>query len=199
MNHLRTLILALCVLASTSTLHAQAVPWTVDKNHSTIGFSARHLGLAKVRGEFTNYDATIEADKQSGKITAVEATAQAASVDTGNEKRDAHLRSEDFFAATEHPVLKLKTKSIRFKGNDFTAVVDLTLRGTTHQVTFKGSLLGVRKVDFGDGMRNRAAYEASATIDRKKFGLKFGAVAEGVSVVSDEVVITLELEISTKA
>jgi len=195
----RSLFFALPFLLIATMTQAQSTTWQIDKVHSRIGFTVRHLGLSKVRGEFTDYDATIVADAKTGKITSVDATAKAESVDTGNEKRDKHLRSDDFFSASKHPELRLKTKSVKFEGNDFTAKVDLTLRGVTKQVTLTGSLLGVRKVDFGDGPRNRAAYEAEATINRKDFGLAFNALAEGVSVVSDKVELNLELEIFTAA
>lgn len=177
---------------------AQPVQWSVDSSHSRVGFVARHLAFAKVRGKFGKFSARITADRATGRITALSATAKAQSVDTDNSKRDEHLRSDDFFAAKAHPELKLVLKSITWDGNDFKAKVALSIRGNTRDVDFKGSLLGVRDVNFGKGPHRRMAYEASATIDRKAFGLKFNGAAEGLSIVGDQIKIELELEASTK-
>ncbi|MGB0679429.1 MAG: YceI family protein [Polyangiales bacterium] len=184
------------VAASAAPTAVAAQDWQLDKSHSTIGFTVRHLGFAKVNGRFKRFDAQVQADSKTGKITALSATAQAASVDTDNAKRDKHLRSDDFFAAKKHPMMKLKLKSIKWQGNAFTAKVALTLRGVTKTVTFKGELLGKHKVNFGSGDQLRVGYEAEASINRKDFGLKFGKVAEGVSVVSDTVKIKLDAEFS---
>ena len=178
------------------TVHAQPTPWTLDKNHSHIGFTARHLGFAKVRGEFKKFDTTVTADKKTAKITALEATVDANSVSTDNEKRDNHLRGDDFFAASKYGTIKLLLKSISWNGNAFTAVVALTIRNTTKDVVFKGELLGVQTVNFGQGAHRRAAYEATATINRKNFGLSFNGLAEGTALVSDDVEINLEAEFS---
>ena len=193
MTYRAGLLLTALVLSAT-TAQAQQVAWSVDQNHSHIGFSARHLGFAKVRGEFKKFDAKVTADAKTGKISALEATVDANSVDTDNEKRDNHLRGDDFFAASQHGQLKLVLKSIAWKGSEFTATVALTIRGTTKDVVFKGELLGVQTVNFGNGAHARAAYEAKAKINRKDFGLKFAGLAEGISIVSDDVEITLEAE-----
>lgn len=180
-------------LAAPSAL-AQTVQWQVDPNHSEVGFVARHLAFAKVRGQFRSFAATIQADAKTGKLSAVEATVEAGSVDTDNDKRDEHLRSDDFFASKKFPKLTLKTKSIRWQGDSFKAVVALSIRGVTKDVTFEGELLGVRTVNFGQGAHQRAAYEARAKIKRQDFGLNFSGVAEGLAIVGDEVQIELQIE-----
>jgi len=191
----RLVLAPLLALLLTASAQAQEASWTLDTNHAHVGFTARHLAFAKVRGEFKEFSAPVlKADSKTGKLTALEAEAVAASVDTGNEKRDNHLRSDDFFAADEHKKLKLKLKSIKWKGPRFTAKVALTIRGITKDVDFKGELLGVRTVNFGAGAQTRAAYEASATISRQDFGLKFNGLAEGISIVGDEVELNLEME-----
>jgi polyisoprenoid-binding protein YceI len=188
--------LPLLLALSAGSAHAQAVAWKLDPNHTHVGFTARHLGFAKVRGEFKTFSATIEADSKTGKITKLEASADAKSVDTGVQKRDDHLRSDDFFAAATHPKLQLVLKSIKWKGKSFTATVALTIRDVTKDVKLEGELLGVQSVNFGNGAHLRAAYEASAKIDRKAFGLKFAGLAEGIAIVSDEIQIELQLEMS---
>lgn len=171
---------------------AQPAVWNFDKNHSSVGFVARHLGFAKVRGEFREFDSKAKADPGTGKLTALEATARTKSVDTGNGKRDEHLRSDDFFNAEKHPELKLVLRSIQWSGDDFKAIVALTVRDVTKDVTFTGRQLGFQTVNFGQGPQQRTAYEASAKVNRKDFGLKFNGLAEGVAVVADDVVIELE-------
>jgi polyisoprenoid-binding protein YceI len=195
MNRHALTVSAVLLLAAGA--EAQPVAWNLDAAHSHVGFTARHLGFAKVRGEFGSVSAKITADAKTGKITALEATAEAKSVDTGVQKRDDDLRSDHFFNAEQYPTLKLVLKSIKWSGKKFTAVVALTIRDVTKDVTFKGELLGVQTVNFGRGAHQRAGYEASATINRKDFGLKFAGVAEGIAIVGDEVELQLEVEMTT--
>jgi polyisoprenoid-binding protein YceI len=192
-------LFALPLLLLVSQVQAQAVDWQLDPAHSHVGFYARHLGFSKVEGQFHKYAAQlIKADAKTGKITALEATAETASVDSDNEKRDADLRSDHFFNAEKFPQLKFKLKSVKWNGNEFTAKVDLTMRDVTKEVVFTGELLGIHEVDFGRGKHLRAAYEATAKVNRKDFGLNFNGVAEGLSIVADEVQINLSLEMSYK-
>ncbi|MFI5306665.1 MAG: YceI family protein [Polyangiales bacterium] len=195
MTKLAMITFALLFLSAAA--HAQSAAWNVDPNHSHIGFTARHLGFAKVRGEFKKFSATVDADSKTGKITKLEAEAETKSVDTGVEKRDNHLRSDDFFAADKFPTLKLALKSIKWKGNAFSAVVALTIRGTTKDVKLEGELEGFQRVTLGGTPQLRAAYEAHGKINRKDFGLNFSGLAEGISIVSDDVELDLEVEIST--
>lgn len=172
---------------------AEPIAWNFDKGHSEIGFTARHLGFAKIRGRFNTFTVTsVKADPATGKLTALEAEADAASIDTGVERRDNHLRSDDFFNAEKHPKLKLKLKSIQWKGDAFDAIATLTIRDNTRDVPLTGELLGFETVNFGRGPQLRAAYEATGKINRKEFGLKFSGLAEGTAVVADEVVLDLQ-------
>lgn len=198
MTTTKTLTASLLLLLLGSTAHAQPAAWNVDPNHTEVGFTARHLGFAKVSGEFTAFAATVEADAKTGKITKLEAEADAKSVDTGVQRRDDHLRSDDFFAADKFPKLKLSLKSIKWKGNTFTATVALTIRDVTKDVKLEGELLGVQTVNFGKGPHQRAAYEAEGKINRKDFGLKFAGLAEGISIVGDEIELELRLEMSSQ-
>jgi polyisoprenoid-binding protein YceI len=171
------------------------VDWVLDAGHSRIAFVTKHLGFSKVEGQFKKFSATIKADSKTGKISALEATVDTASVDTGIEKRDAHLRADDFFNSAQYPQMKIVLKQINWAGNKFTAKADLTIRDVTKTVTFKGELLGSSTVNFGQGPTQRAGYEASTKINRKEFGLKYAAVTEGLSIVGDEVEIKLQAEI----
>ncbi len=186
-------LLALSLFATGA--QAQASAWNLDPAHSHIGFTARHLAFAKVHGEFTKFSAKLEADSKTGKLTKLEAEAEAKSIDTGVEKRDNDLRSDNFLAADKFPTLKLVLKSIKWKGNAFTATVALTIHGTTKNVKFEGELEGMHTVDFGHGPQRRAGYEAHAKINRKDFGLTFSGLIEGIAIVSDQVELNLEAEI----
>lgn len=182
-----------------SSLHADradVVPWMIDPAHSHIGFVARHLGFSKTRGVFAKFSASVLADPETAKLSSVEAIVETASVDTGIDRRDRHLRSDDFLNAEKFPQLKLVTKRIKWRGRRFTADVELTIRDVSKPVTFKGELLGLHKVDFGQGEQLRAGYEATATIDRKDFGLSWNMVTEGLAVVADAVQIELAAELS---
>ena len=192
----RPLLIAGLLLFAASA-HAQPVPWTLDPAHSHVGFTARHLGFSKVRGEFKKFAAPVlEADAKTGKITKLEAEAEAASVNTDSERRDADLRSDNFFAADKFPKVKLVLKSVKWAGKKLNAVVTLTIRDVTKDVKMTGALLGMQTVNFGHGPQLRAGYEASGKINRKEFGLKFSGLAEGVSIVGDEVDLDLEIEMS---
>jgi polyisoprenoid-binding protein YceI len=193
----RSLLLAAAMLLFAAGAHAQPTPWTLDPVHSRIGFTARHLGFAKVKGEFKKFSAPVlEADAKTGKITKLEAEVDTTSITTGVEKRDAHLRADDFFAADKFPKAKLVLKSVKWAGKKLNAVVSLTVRDVTKDVKLTGELLGMTTVNFGQGPQLRAGYEATGKINRKEFGLKFGGLAEGVSVVGDDVELNLELEMS---
>ncbi|MCH8066594.1 MAG: YceI family protein, partial [Chloroflexi bacterium] len=168
----KALFITAASLLWTTSIQAQDVDWKLDKNHSRVGFVARHLAFAKVRGQFQKFTAKVRADVKTGKLSSFQATLEASSIDTDNARRDKHLRSDDFFAADKHPTITIKSKSFKWKGNKFTATVALTIRGITRDVKFEGELLGMRMVNFGRGAHPRAAFEARATIDRTKFGLK---------------------------
>ena len=196
----RSLTLATLLLLITAGASAQPVDLTLDPAHSQIAFTARHLGFSKVRGEFKKFTVTkATADAKTGKLTALEAEADTASIDTGVTKRDDHLRSDDFFNATQFPKLKLVLKKITWAGKKFTATAALTLRDVTKDVKMTGELLGVTTVNFGQGPQRRVGYEANGKINRKDFGLKFAGAVEGVSIVADDVEVHMQAELSAPA
>lgn len=195
-KHISLSVLSLALLFfALNTQAEEPAGWKTDTAHSSVGFTVRHLGISKVNGTFKSFKSNIQADPATGKITQVEGTVEIASIDTGIEARDNHLKAEDFFDAAKFPTATLKTKSITFKGDNLTGVAELTLKGVTKKVTFTGEYLGSTVADFGHGKNRRAGYSVSTTINRRDFGLSFNKLVEGVSVVSDKVTITLEMEI----
>jgi polyisoprenoid-binding protein YceI len=170
-----------------------ALGWTVDKAHSRVGFSIKHLGINTVEGIFKTYSSTVIADENTGKISSVTAEVSVDSIDTGIDARDKHLKAPDLFNVAKYPKIILKTTRIKWNGNSFTGAADLTIKGITHPVKFKGKLNGVKNLTMNGKTTKRAGYSVTASINREKFGLTFGAVSEGLSMVGEEVKISLNI------
>lgn len=166
--------------------------WTIDLDHSHVGFAVRHLAIATVRGRFRLFAGHIETD-DAGTPLRLEATADAASIDTGVERRDAHLRSGDFLDAGAHPVLALASAHI-VAGDAGAARVDatLTMRGVTHPVSLALRWHGPLAGTAGEP---RLVGEATATIRRSQWGLTWNrAIEAGGMAVSDEVSLHFEVQ-----
>ena len=171
----------------------EVVTWNVDKSHSSIGFKVRHLGITNVNGEFHDYDVSLKFDPADLSTLETTATIQIASIDTDNERRDNHLRSDDFFAAEEHPTMTFVSKEVRnVDGNEFELVGDLTIRGVTKEVVLDAELVGTAMMR-GNAV---AALEAETTINRFDYGLHWDRVTEaGGLIAGEDVRIILELEV----
>lgn len=178
---------------STTTLATGVQPHIVDASHSQVNFIVRHMGFSKVRGRFESFEATVHMEPGDLSTLEAEAVIQVASVTTQDEKRDAHLRSGDFFLVDEHPTLTFRSTGVRdIRGNAFTLAGDLTMRGVTRQVELEGEFLGEGTDPWGG---TRVAFEAGTTINRKDFGLNWNAVLEtGGFLVSEDVRIVLEIQ-----
>lgn len=156
--------------------------WNLDGSHSEVGFTVRHAGISKVRGQFKTVTSTIEFVNNVGNVTA---TADAASFTTGDENRDAHVKGEDFLDVEKFPTLD-------FSGvyENGTLRGDLTIHGVTKEVEFDVDNAGTAVDPFG---LERAGFEATTTISRKDFGLTWNAALEaGGVLVSDKVVISVD-------
>src|SRR6476646_5681240 len=136
--------------------------WTVDPTHSTVGFTARHLMITKVRGHFTDFDGVVTVAEES-LASSVVANVRLASIDTGNADRDGHLRSADFFDTEQNNEMSLRSTEIRADGDDYVLVGDLTIAGRTHPVEFSLEFDGVTADPFG---HTKAGFEASTEINR---------------------------------
>lgn len=187
-------VAALAILASTAV--AEPVPFKIDKSHSVVGFDVRHF-FTKVPGRFNDYEGTLLIDEKNLAASSVNVTIQGASIDTKHEKRDAHLRSGDFFDVEKHPTLTFKsTKVVPGEGSAFTIEGDLTIRGVTKPVALEVENLGVAAfASEGRPMGTRAGFEAKTKVDRKDFGIVWNrALDQGGAMLSDEVWITLQIE-----
>jgi polyisoprenoid-binding protein YceI len=170
--------------------------WAIDPVHSEIGFSVRHMMVSKVRGRFTTFSGEIVtgADPLDSSVTAEIALD---SIVTGQEQRDAHIRSADFFDVENHPTMTYRSTGVRHDGDGYVVDGQLTLRGVTRDVPLALELNGFGPDPYGG---TRAGFTATAEISRSDFGVSYNAAIEGGGVVvGDKVTIQLEIEAVLKA
>ena len=161
--------------------------WKMDTAHSEVKFKVKHLVISTISGNFNKFNGTVESDKEDLTDATIAFEADINSIDTKNDQRDGHLKSPDFFDAAHYPTLTFKSKTFTKKtGNEYALTGDLTVRGTTKEVTFPVVYNGTVK-GFG-GNFDVAAFEINGKINRQEFGLKWNALTEtGGIVVSDDV------------
>ena len=171
--------------------------WNIDTNHSEITFKVKHLVISTVTGKFKNFEGSVESDKDDFSDAKASFSAEINSIETGNEQRDGHLKSADFFDAGTHPTLTFKSTSMAPQGNnEFLVKGDLTIRGTTKPITLQADFGGIQQDFSGNTV---AGFELNGKINRKEFGLHWNGVTEaGGVVVSDEVRIHINVELIRK-
>jgi polyisoprenoid-binding protein YceI len=184
---------ALVALACLAAWPAHAEQWKIDSVHSTVGFSIRHMMVSNVKGSFTQFAGTIGYDPQAPQAASVEVTIQTTSVNTGNEKRDGHLRNEDFFDAPKFPTITFKSTKVTPSG-DSAATIEgtLTMHGESRPVTLQVEKLGIQKDPQG---KTRAGFSGKTKVARKDFGIIYNKALDGGGVVlGDDVNVELEIE-----
>jgi polyisoprenoid-binding protein YceI len=170
---------------------AGAITWTVDPTHSELTFRIRHF-VSKVRGTFSKWNGTITGDPKNWAGGSVDVTIDAASITTNNAMRDNDLRSANFFEAEKYPTLKFRSTKVEVKGDDVAITGDLTIRDVTKSVVLKGKYLGVTPEMQGGA---RVGFEASTTINRLDWGVKWNRIVEGGgTMLGDEVEIAIGIE-----
>jgi polyisoprenoid-binding protein YceI len=171
--------------------------WVVDPIHSNVKFTVTHLLVSEVDGNFTVYSGSIQSNGSAFDSAAVDFTVDASSINTGNERRDAHLKSADFFDVARFPSMTFQSISWKKVGErEYELTGDLTIHDVTKPVTFRVLSGGTMKDGYGNV---KAGFKASATINRFDYGLKWNAVTEmGGAVVAKEVAITLNLQFAQK-
>jgi polyisoprenoid-binding protein YceI len=163
--------------------------WNLDLAHSEIGFSVRHAGISKVRGQFTDADATLVVGP-SLDASSVNATISTASFDSKDSNRDAHVKGADFFDVEQFPHMSFRSTGARGTAEQFILVGDLTIKDTTLPVEFDVEFGGAAVDPFG---ATRAGFSASTVISRKQFGITWNAALEaGGVLVGDKVTITVD-------
>ena len=183
--------LLLIFLLASGTTFAQST-WVIDKPHSKISFNVIHMAITEVEGEFTDFDAKVTSTSDDFHNADVEFTAKVASIDTENDRRDNHLRSDDFFNAEKFPEIKFKGKLVK-EGNGYKLKGDFTMRDVTKPVTFDVTYGGT--VDTGRGVK--AGFKVTGKVNRKDYNLKWdNRLAGGELVVSDDVDIVCKIEMN---
>lgn len=168
--------------------------WKIDPSHSEITFKVKHLVISTVSGKFQEFEGEVEASADDFSDAKIKFSAQIDSITTGNEQRDGHLKSGDFFDAAGHPALTFQSTSLKKKaGSDYELTGDLTIRGTTRPVTMQVEFGGTQQDFYGNTV---AGFELTGKINRQEFGLTWSAVTEaGGVVVSDDVKLAVNVEL----
>lgn len=166
---------------------AAPVTWRIDTSHSELTFRIRHL-VSRVSGSFGQWSGTLVADPARLAGGSVQVDIQTASIDTNNERRDTHLRSDEFFDAPNHPVITFRSTRVTVSGRNLRIAGNLTMRGVTRPVVLTGRMVQVT----GAPGRRRMGFEATTTINRVDYGVTWNRAAEGGGVtLGDEVTINM--------
>jgi polyisoprenoid-binding protein YceI len=169
----------------------QAATWNIDPAHSEVGFSVRHMMVSKVRGRFTNFSGqfvTAEDPLQSSVTAEIDLT----SIHTGQEQRDQHIQSADFFEVETYPTMTYKSTGIRVEDGEYILDGDLTLKGVTKNVPLRLELQGFGEDAYGG---YRAGFTATGELNRRDFNVNFNApMQNGGVVVADKIQLHLEIE-----
>lgn len=170
-----------------------AVTWQLDKSHSGVKFSVDHLVISETEGSFKIFDGSLTSPGEDFEGSQVSFSVDVNSINTDDEKRDQHLKSDDFFNAAQYPVMKFKSTSFtKVKDNAYVLEGDLTIRDITKKVRFAVIYGGTIQDPWGN---TKAGFKASGKISRKDFGLKWNTVTEaGGAVVGDEVRMQVNVE-----
>ena len=193
------------IIASISTIVALALPafafastWTIDPEHSNVGFKVKHLMVSNVKGSFDKHTGVVEINDKDITKSKVEVSIDTNSINTNVQKRDEHLRSADFFDAAKYPAMTFVSKKVAKAGKDRLKITgDLTLHGVTKQVVLDVEPLSKESKDPWGNIRRGTT--ATTKIDRKDFGLTWNKGLEtGGVLVGDEIIITLEIEMIRK-
>jgi len=166
--------------------------WTIDPVHSRLGFSVRHMMIAKVRGSFTDFSGEITiADDPLQSTVAVDV--QLESIDTANDDRDNHLRTNDFFDVANHPTMTFRSTRVEADGDDYIVHGDLTIRGVTNPVALEVEFDGTSKDPWGG---TRAGFSAETEINRKDWGMEWNTPLEaGGVMLGDKVKIEIDVQL----
>ncbi len=193
---IKTLSLALAMAVAPLALPAKVSTWTLDQSHSEIGFEVTHLGIAKVRGRFTEGNATIKLDAKDITKSKVQITIPVKSVSTGNAKRDGHLLDGDFFEAAKHPNIEFKSTKISKTSDGYLLEGKLSIRGVTKDVALKAQLGEPLATDWGF---NKRAFSLRGSINRFDYGVAWSKKTKAESLVVGETVeLVIDGEIDEK-
>jgi polyisoprenoid-binding protein YceI len=185
-----------CMISTTPTLASNDTAqstWRIDPDHTQVWFSVRHMMFATVKGQFPGVSGELRLDESDPTKASIEVTIDAATIDTRSKQRDEHLRSADFFDVENHPHLTFVGRRVEpVGGSKYRVTGDLQIRGTTREVVLDAEETGRGKDPWG---QDKIGFTASASIDRKDFGLMWNQALEaGGVLVSDEVKISIDVQ-----
>ena len=167
--------------------------WNIDTAHSQVGFAVRHMMISTVRGKFAKLDADVELEPANLSQARVTARIDAASIDTGDEKRDGHLRSADFFDVEKYPTIEFKSTQVSQQGPNLTVQGLLKIRDQEHPITLQGEMVGPGKDPWGN---SKLGFSLSGEVDREQWGLTWNQALEaGGVLVAKKVKLELELQL----
>jgi polyisoprenoid-binding protein YceI len=191
-NHIASGVITLTApVTETGIPGYEAATWNIDPAHSEVGFSVRHMMVSKVRGRFTTFSGQLvtAADPTQSSVTA---EIDLASINTGQEQRDAHIKSADFFEVETYPTMTYKSTGVRVEDGEYVLDGDLTLKGVTKSVPLHLELNGFGPDPYGG---TRAGFTATGELNRGDFNVSFNApMANGGVVVGDKISLHLEIE-----
>ena len=188
-----TRIAALAVAIAPALAFGQAATWNIDASHTRTGFSVKHLVISDVKGEFAKTEGKAQIDEADLSKSSVEVTIDAASIDTRDAKRDAHLKSADFFDVAKFPTITFKSTKVEAgKDGALTVTGDLTMHGVTKPVTLEGSI--TKAITDPWGLTRRGA-SFTGKLDRKAWGITWGKMTDVGAVVGDEVKLDIQAEL----
>ncbi|MGA9527684.1 MAG: YceI family protein [Terriglobales bacterium] len=198
LNRQRNMLsVAAIVVVTTITAFAQTSTWSIDPNHSTAQFTVRHLGISNVTGNFTKVSGTVALDEKNIAQSQVNASIDVNSIDTRVEMRDKDLKSDHFFDVEKYPTIEFKSKRIVKNGDKVQMTGDLTIHGTTHEVTLD---VDGPTPEITDPWGNpRRGFSATTALNRKDFGLTYNNLLKsGEAAIGDNVKIQIDLEMVKK-
>ena len=187
-----TALAAIAVIAAFAATSTAADKFAVDRSHSSVGFTVKHMVVSKVKGFFNDYTVDIVYDDKDITKSSVEVSIKTASIDTREAKRDDHLRSPDFFDAAKFPDIIFKSKRIEKSGEGFVAVGDFSMRGVTKEIKLPFTFAGVVTDPYGN---TRLGLSAATKLNRQDYGVSWSKTLDnGGLVVSDDVEVSIEIE-----
>jgi polyisoprenoid-binding protein YceI len=191
---MKRVIAGLIAIVGISVIASAQSEWKLDKAHSSITFTVRHMVISEVSGNFKDFSVVLKSEKEDFSDASIESIIQVASISTDNDFRDKHLKSDDFFNAEKYPEIKFKsTQFEKLSDNKYKITGDLTIRDVTRKVTFDAVLNGTLKTNRG----MLSAWKASTTINRFDYNLKWNKTLEtGGLMVGQDVTVTLNLELN---
>ena len=171
--------------------------WLIDPAHSEVHFKIKHLVISTVTGSFKKFEGSVEAEKDDFSDAVVQFSADTASIDTNNEQRDGHLKSDDFFNAEKHPKLTFVSTGIEKNGDEYILKGNLTIRDVTKPVELEVEYGGTTKDSYG---QTKAGFDITGKINRQDYGLKWSAITEGGGIVaSDTVKLVMSIQVVKQA